>query len=741
MGYYFGIMMNMTDRQLRFIILIGLFIVPFVPLIVSTSLFFPFIAGKAFIFRLIVEVVFVCYLILALRDETYRPKFNWIFGTLLLFLAVVGLADIFAQNPYKAFWSNFERSEGFVTLLHLGAYFLVLGSVLKTESLWNKLLATSLFSSAIMAVYSFFQLAGKIHINQGGVRVDGTLGNASYLAIYMVFHIFFAALLFSRFRSNWQRGTIALVGLMNLIVLYFTATRGAILGILGGAFFSFLLLLFKSEKGDRIRKLAGAGLLLVLVFVGLFVTFKNSPLVHNSPVLSRFATLSFAEIKNQGRYYVWPMALKGIAERPILGWGQEGFNFVFNKYFDPRMYNQEPWFDRAHNTYLDWAVAGGLLGLFSYLSIFAALLYYIFKAPNENLSKNEKAVMLGLVVAYAFNNLFVFDQISSYILFFTILAYLYNHAPESNLGLWRKIAGKFKSWSDNEKLRPIFEAVLFIFLIVVVYFSVYAPWRQNKNLLAILSLNNQGQIGTIEQYRKPFSGYGVGFSESLEHVSQTAINLSLGGKISPELNQQLFDLLDKSFQKHINKVPGDARYRLFYGIFLSRYGWYGRAIEQLKEAQKLSPQKQQILFDLASNQLLDKKYEEAKENAKLAYDLEPNYEEAKFVYALISLSVGDNVIFNKLMQDLPESKLVFDDRYLSVLLGLGRYDEIIKLAQRRVALSPESMQHRVTLTAAYLQVGRRAEAIQTLQEMINVDPSFKEKGEYYINEIKAGRNP
>ena len=109
---------------------------------------------------------------------------------------------------------------------------------------------------------------------------------------------------------------------------------------------------------------------------------RNTTFVRNDYVLSRFASLSFSEIKTQGRYFVWPMAIKGFIEKPILGWGQEGFNFVFNKYYDPRMYTREPWFDRAHNTYLDWLIAGGALGLLSYLAIIFSLLYYLFKSAE-----------------------------------------------------------------------------------------------------------------------------------------------------------------------------------------------------------------------------------------------------------------------------------------------------------------------------------------------------------------------
>lgn len=731
----------MSNNHFKYIILAGLFLIPFVPFVVSPSLFFPFITGKGFVFRLLVEIIFASYLILAVRDESYRPKFSWILGALVTFLAVMAVADFFAINPYKAFWSNYERMEGYIVLLHLGAYFLVVGSVLKTQSAWNKLLATSLGASGIMAIYSFFQIAGKIAINQGGVRVDGTLGNAAYLAIYMVFHIFIAALLFTRFRGGWQRGLIGVIALADLIVLYFTATRGAILGFIGGVFVTFVFLLLKSGKGDKVRKIAAIGILCMAVFVGLFLAIKNAPFIKTSPVLSRFASLSFSEIKTQGRYFVWPMAWKGFLENPVLGWGQEGFNFVFNKYYDPRMWAQEPWFDRAHNTPLDWLVAGGALGFLSYASIIFALLYYIFKSRDEDLSKDEKAVMLGLISAYVFSNLFVFDQISSYILFFTIIAYAHSRAPETPLSLWSKVSGWIKKMIEKERSKPIIEAFTLILTIMAVYFVVFVSWRQNEDLLAVLRMNNEKKIGTVDVYSKPLNDRGIGFSESLEHVSQTVIGVAINPNASPELKQDLFDLVDKAYKKQLEKTPTDARYRLFYGLFFSRFGWYGKAIEQLKEAQKLSPKKQQMYFELVNNYLLDGKVTEALQAAKTAYELDPSYEEAKFVYGLTLLAVGDNSLSNEIMKNMPASKVIFDDRYLTILLALKQYSQIIEVVKKRIELDPANIQHKITLAAAYLQAGRRQEAIQTLEDIIRLDPSFKEQGEYFINEIKAGKTP
>ena len=731
----------MSNNQLRYIILGGLFLVPFVPLIVMKSLFFPFITGKAFVFRFLVEIIFAAWAVLAIRDSEYRPKFSWILGAILLFLAVIGVADIFSENPFKSFWSNYERMEGFVSLLHFVAFFVVLGSVLKTQQIWNKLLVTSICASAIMAIYSFFQLAGKIAINQGGVRVDGTFGNASYLAIYMVFHIFLAGLLFARSKVPWQKIALGILALANIFILYHTATRGAILGLLGGAVLTFGFLFWKSEKGQSIKKISLVFLVGLVAMVALFALVRNTAFVQNSYVLDRFASLSSSDIQSQGRYYVWPMAWKGVLEKPILGWGQESFNFVFNKYYDPRMYTQEPWFDRTHDIVLDWLVNGGILGLLSYLSIFGALLYYIWKANTEFLSITDKAIILGMIVAYSFHNLFVFDQIGSYILFFLVLAYVHAHTPETPAKYWQSFATKLQNLFNKEQYKIVFESFALIFLVIIVYFVTYIPWQTNKNLLAVLGANNQGQIGSLELYTKPLQDYNMGFPESLEHVSQTAISFTQNPNVTPELRDKLFEAVDQAFQIHLGKIPNDARYRLFYGLFLSRYGWYGRAIEQLEIAKALSPNKQSIKFELVSNLLLDGKAEEALSVAENAYKAETSFEEAKFIYGLTALAVGDSALSLQILKDVPHEQIIFDDRYLTVLLSINRLSEIIEVAKERVRLQPQKMEHRITLTAAYLQAGRRGEAVQILEEMIKLDPSFKEKGEYYISEIKAGRNP
>lgn len=731
----------MTNNQLKYIVFGGLFVVPFIPLIIANSLFFPFIVGKAFAFRFIVEIIFGIWVILAIRDQSYRPKFSWLFTSILLFLVIIGIADFLSANPFKSFWSNYERMEGFVGIAHLVMYFVVCGSMIQSEKIWNRLFATSLGASFIMSVYSFLQLAGKITINQGGVRVDGTFGNASYLAVYMLFHIFIASLLFLRTDKRWHKILLIILSIANLVILYYTATRGAILGLIGGSILTLVLFAIQSEKGSRFRKLSVYSMITVCVLIGIFVVFKNNPKIANNSVLGRFSSLSFSEIKSQGRFYVWPMAYKGFIEKPIFGWGQESFNYVFNKYYDPRMYRQEAWFDRTHNIILDWAISAGSLGLLSYLSIFVILLVSIWKVQNDNLTKKEKSIITGLLFGYFFHNLFVFDQIGSYILFFMILAYVHSLSVRTPHPFLSNLSLKIKNLFERDSHRVFIEGFIGILVLLVIYFVVYIPYKVNKNLLSILSITSQGKVVSINEYSALFSSYTIGFSEALEHISQSSIGLLSSNGVPNQLKQDLFSLLNNSFQKQLSVSPNDARYRLFYGVFLSRYGNYEKGLEQLKIASSLSPKKQSISFEIASNLLILNKPKEALEVAKKAYDLEPNFEEAKFVYGLVALSVGDVKLATNILGSMSENRLVYDDRFLSVLVQIGDIQKAIDVVRLRISRDPKNVQHRITLAAVYLGQNRRQEAIYAIQEAVNIDPNFKETGEFYINEIKAGRNP
>src|SRR5690606_20701095 len=58
---------------LRWLVYGSVFAVPFVLLYVSSFMFFPYITGKNFAFRMLVEVAFASWFLLAMIDKAWRP--------------------------------------------------------------------------------------------------------------------------------------------------------------------------------------------------------------------------------------------------------------------------------------------------------------------------------------------------------------------------------------------------------------------------------------------------------------------------------------------------------------------------------------------------------------------------------------------------------------------------------------------------------------------------------------------
>ncbi|MDO8589665.1 MAG: O-antigen ligase family protein [bacterium] len=667
----------MNKQIPRNIILVGLFLVPFVPFLVSSSLFFPFITTKAFTWRIIVEIVFAVWVLLALYDVDSRPKKSVILYAVVGFLVIVGVADLFGVAPVKSFWSNFERMEGFITLLHLGMFFVVTSSVFR-EIDWKRWWNVSLVASFLMVLYCILQIIGLRAINQGGVRVDGTLGNAIYLAVYMLFHIFIALLfLWREWKNVALRWVYGLLILSQAFILYQTATRGAILGLIGGIFIMAVLNL--ANKEDKLVRRASAALLVgLVVLVGGFMLFKDRNFIQNSPILSRFSSLTTEAIKTQGRYFVWPMAVKGFQERPLLGWGQDNFNYVFNQYYDPQMFNLEPWFDRAHNIFLDWMVAGGLLGLVSYLALYVALLFSIWKYAN--LSHTEKSVLTGLVATYFFHNFFVFDNLISYTLFFSLLAYV--HYRNNGGTLWGQ------TLSDIQ-VKGIALPVVSILLILSLYFANIKPIITNIFIIkALQSLQTSGQVPVaVANFKKAYNASRLGRPEVAEHIAANSIAILSSG-LSMEEKNAFFSFAKDVLLGQTDDLNGDARYELLAGSFLSTVGLLDEALTHLEVSRALMPGKQQVYFEIGAAYINKKEPLKALDIFREAYELAPEYTEARVIYLVGAIYAGDKIVESKIMNTLTEREVIFDDRILNAYYANGRTDRVRGLLGSRIKLDP-----------------------------------------------------
>ncbi|KKU80213.1 MAG: hypothetical protein UY07_C0049G0003 [Parcubacteria group bacterium GW2011_GWA1_47_8] len=557
------------------------------------------------------------------------------------------------------------------------------------------------------------QWAGVLAVVQDGTRVNGTLGNAAYMGTYALFNIFLATFFMVResFTTTAEQVRLSVYGLIVLLhvfVLYHTATRGAMLGLIVGAVVAAILVaVFERERG-MLRKSAIGVLVGLVILVGGFIVLRDAPFVKESPVLARFSSISLTETTTKSRFMIWDMAFQGFKERPVLGWGMENFNFVFNKYYNPRMYGQEQWFDRAHNVFFDWLIAGGLPALLAYLALFACAVYCIWRRA-ESLSIVEKAVLTGLLAGYFFQNLFVFDNITSLILFFTVLAYiegLHPGAPPQ-----KKDKNTNVPFVVSSETAPLLAGAVIVCLIGVPYVVNYKGIMQNLTLVRAMSEPSTiGPAHNLELFKKTVEYGSLGTSEAREQLAQIVLKLPQDMKQFASVREDFIVLATDEIKKQATVFSGDARYQLFAGSFLGRMGHTDEALEYLKKASDLSPAKQTILFELGSLYYMKKDYADALEVFRKAYELAPEYPEAEKLY-------------------------------LQILMEGKNYAEVEGVLKAHIARTPADTEPRLNLAALYLSLGKRAEAVKEIMSAITINPSFKEQGEFYIKEIQAGRNP
>jgi len=738
----------MSQKSIRFLVYAlkgGLFILPVLSLIVADFLFFPFITGKNFFFRIMVEVLFFLWIFGAVFDKNLRPRKSPVLLAFSATLFILFLATIFGENPFRSFWSNYERMEGFVGYLHLFAYFLILTSVLRKKRDFKILFGAMLAVSAIVTFYGFLQYFGKLAIHQGNVRLDATFGNAGYLAIFLVFHLFLTALFFYWFKNKWLRIGLVLLFALELVVLFFTATRGAILGFVAGLFlFAVLMAIFSVEKKTRL--LFASLLFLVILSVGLFVALKDQSFIKKNPVLGRFSSISFSETTTESRLTIWGMSWQGFQEHPVLGWGQENYNLVFNKYFEPKLYKQEPWFDRAHNVFFDWLISAGALGFLAYMSIFVSVLFMLWRGYKKRVfSLFESAGTTSVLAAYGFHNLFVFDNLTSSFVFFTILGFVHSGWIRKD-GEKEEKKEEIMSNKEISGLSYLVVTVCFLVIVFSLYFVNVKPLLAAKNLLNALSLVRGGAPieDVLKQYDKVFSYSTFGTVEAREQLAGFANAVASNTNI-PEKDRGLaLKKAIEEMEKQIEKTPNDARYRIFLGSVYTRASLFDKAEATFEEAISLSPRKQQIYFALADVYFAGKNYQKAVEVLETAYNFDKSSLEAgKNLFMAAILSQNEQYVESLKIEIEnrfgPEA--LIDKKFINVYSAVGDYEAVKNLWFVFIEKEPDNAQYRVSLGAAYLNLNEREKAIEQIQKAIEIQPSFKEQGEYFISEIRAGRNP
>ncbi len=680
-------------------------------------MFFPFISGKNIIFRILVEIAFAGWAVLALSNSSYRINIRKspIMIAYGLFIIVLLLADLFGVDREKSMWSNFERMEGFVGHIHFFAYFFVLTVMIKSLEEWQKMWKIFLASNVLVLIYAYGQLLGakgllfsdhfpkaaewfsaRFPIHMSSNRLDATIGNSAYFAIFCLMYIFIAALLWSQSQNPKKQWFYPVIILLNLVGLFYSGTRGTMIGIIVGGFITLGIMALKGHA--KMRKVLVGSIVVFAILIGSIFVFKNTDFVKASPTLSRLASISPNDITGASRLSMWKISYEAWKERPILGYGQDNFSYVFARKFLPNnMCNLEPWYDRSHNVFFDWLVAAGALGLLTYLSLYGVTLWFMWKRENQ-MTLSEKAILTGMLAGYFIHNFFVFDNLTSYILFFALLAYITSRT---------KAGGEHhgKVLFDKDQMNLLVTPMIGIALLVTFYFLNYRPLLVNKMVIEAMSIvqtepNKPFQDKVkIQQddFVNAINMNTLGSIEAREQFLQMTIRMSqikIPDEIPQGERQLITQALNNLILATVNDITtsyeankNDVRMLSIYGMFFNGVGDSVNAERVLKDAMVLAPNKQLIAFDLTRAYLVQKKFDQAYALGRQTYDLSITCNDA-LKWMMISAAYNGKYKEAKAYAASKGQDTSFDPDVLSGIVSSGQINLAIEILNEEKKKNP-----------------------------------------------------
>jgi len=635
-------MNKLSEKICLLIIHWGSYLILLLPLLAYDRVLYPFIFSKMIVFQILVEIILAAWLILIIYKKDFRP--NWRHPLILTFLIFVGtliLTSLVGVNPYNSSWSSQERMTGLLTMLHFWIWFIILTSTLKSWPSWRKLIWTSLMGSFLVGLYGLGQKIGlKILLPEHSGQMTSTLGNPIFLGTYVVLNAFLAGFMWFREKRPLYRNVIVIVLMFNVLIVLLAASRGALFAfiLMVLLFCAYLLLTIRRRQTKILFLLFFIVFLLIIVGSIIFLqTQTGKSWIIKGPYILQRITYLTSDIK--ARALAWQIAWQGFKERPILGWGWENYNIVFNKYYQPYYLTfglENTWFSKSHNQIMDLLALTGIIGTLAYLIFYSAIFWLIFKKikiiKKDEVAQNKQKILALVVLAllfcaYFIQNLTAFDNPAPLIIFYFSLSLTYFIVTEN--------AGTPESGQDSNKQQlsaPQFRRrplPLFIILIIILLsWSVYKfnlePWQQSHLTEQAVTTSRINLLEGLKLYRQALAKNVFTNAEARLQLTTT---LSEQNKNDPSYPEGLKLAIDE-MTKNVHENPLDARYWLYLGQ-LDNLGvkydkqYLGRAEEALNQALRLSPKRQQIYFALAQNKILQGDRNGAIQNAQTAVALDP----------------------------------------------------------------------------------------------------------------------
>ena len=541
----------------------GLIFLLLMPLVVTPQTLSPFMLGKALYARTLIEIITALWIFGLLWKIAPRPPRSWVLLAFAVYVVIAAISAVWGVSFTRSIWSTYVRMTGVWDLFHWVLLVVVASAVIGSLKEWRTIINCNLGVALCLCLIALAQAAGL----STQCRVSAALGHPSYLAaILVVTTILAVGLLIQSFLRAQGRAGAALslpssgelepesvqsppvqspieerhllawrvfwgaVAFFGVWVLLLTGTRGALLGLVGGAVIMPVALLIWGNRGVLRPILLAAGIILSAV-IALFavewtVGLRTGGGCHQDVVPTKLVQTSTKEGSVAQRLKAAKAGLHAFGARPLLGWGPENFEPAFERFIEPAFFKNESLaydqttnfthavtaFDDPHNKVVGELATKGALGALAYLVLWLAMVWAILRRRRPPREEVFAYIVLGALSGYFIQNLFLFDTPSTMLQLALLMAWVASQerkpaVPEPGQRDWEAPPGAGHPAHESVGSRhswpvgfwgPWVVATAIVMLVgLSLYYLTYQPYSAAKSIIG--AFGNQGTTTVNER--------------------------------------------------------------------------------------------------------------------------------------------------------------------------------------------------------------------------------------------------
>jgi Flp pilus assembly protein TadD len=394
------------------------------------------------------------------------------------------------------------------------------------------------------------------------------------------------------------------------------------------------------------------------------------------------------------------MAREGVMARPVTGYGQEGFNYVFNQFYRPSLYAQEPWFDRAHNVFVDWLVAGGIPAFVLFISLLISAVVGLYRST---IPRAERIFLTAGLAAYALQALVVFDNLFTYVPLAAILAMV--HFSWSRPITWMEQKPALSPAALNTSVAPIALVVG-----VAIVWMVNIPTMQTAgNLVYAISGLPGGPEENLRYFKRAIADGGTITQEVAEQLVGTAGSVVGQVQLPESLRREYAGLAIESILKEVANAPRDARLHMQAAIAFRSVGENDLALAHIDQAIALSPKKQMFYLEKGLQLSQTGKAQEARDVFHYAYALDPSFPQIATYAAAGDILAGNYEEGKAFLLKEVGTTSVNSMALVRAYFETKHFEDLIDVLLAQVAEEPTT-DSKLRLLTAYVLAGRVSDA-------------------------------